>query len=75
MTSVQPSSRHDTRPTANAERRVEVTTNDLPLYCPGPKAALWSSHPRVFIPLADTVDGRYRCPYCGTEYVLMANDG
>jgi uncharacterized Zn-finger protein len=29
---------------------------------------LWSSHPRVFLDIADT--GEARCPYCGTRYLL-----
>ena len=29
----------------------------------------WSSHPRVFLPLAES--GKARCPYCGTEFVLI----
>jgi uncharacterized Zn-finger protein len=30
--------------------------------------ALWSSHPKVFLDVADT--GSAKCPYCGTTYVL-----
>ncbi|MFN4263874.1 MAG: zinc-finger domain-containing protein [Thioalkalivibrionaceae bacterium] len=71
MTATSSVSGHDPRPMANAEQRVEVTRADLPLFCPGPKSALWSSHPRVFIPLAEAENGQYRCPYCGTEYVLV----
>lgn len=41
---------------------------DLPLYCPGPKAPLWSMHPRVFLDVTDT--GSARCPYCSAEYRL-----
>ncbi|MGF1545992.1 MAG: zinc-finger domain-containing protein [Thiotrichales bacterium] len=56
--------------TANAEQRVIVTRADLPLFCPGPKAALWASHPRVFLPIEDALDGVVLCPYCGTRYLL-----
>ena len=56
--------------TANAETSVRVTRADLPLHCPMPRAALWASHPRVFIPIDETEDGRYQCPYCGTIYIL-----
>lgn len=54
---------------------VEITAADLPLHCPMPGSTLWSSHPRVFLPIAEAApspDGarRMRCPYCGTEYVL-----
>ncbi|MDP9044763.1 MAG: zinc-finger domain-containing protein [Pseudomonadota bacterium] len=53
---------------------VEVTAADLEgpgvVYCPNPKMALWSSHPRVFIDVAITGEGK--CPYCGTVYRLGA---
>jgi uncharacterized Zn-finger protein len=29
---------------------------------------LWSSHPRVFLDIAET--GEAMCPYCGTRYHL-----
>jgi uncharacterized Zn-finger protein len=32
--------------------------------------ALWSNHPRVFIDVATTGEGK--CPYCGTVYRLAA---
>ena len=54
---------------ANAENRYQVHRADLPVSCPLPSMALWSSHPRVFLPLEAT--GRARCPYCGAEYVLV----
>lgn len=38
--------------------------------CPHPKMALWSNHPRVFIDVASTGEGK--CPYCGTVYRLEA---
>ncbi len=47
---------------------VEVTPADLPVYCPNPQMPLWSSHPRVFLPIEDT--GEAMCPYCGTRYRL-----
>ena len=31
-----------------------------------PAMPLWSSHPRVFLDIAD--DGEAMCPYCGTRY-------
>jgi uncharacterized Zn-finger protein len=52
----------------NAEERVEVTAADLPLHCPMPGKRLWDSHPKVFLPIADS--GEETCPYCGTVYVL-----
>jgi uncharacterized Zn-finger protein len=57
--------------TPNAQPQVTVTMADLPLHCPMPGSALWSSHPRVFLPIEDTKDGRMICPYCGTEFVLQ----
>lgn len=47
---------------------VFVEAKDLPIYCPGPKAPLWSMHPRVFIEVAKT--GKGLCPYCSTTYQL-----
>jgi len=46
----------------------EVSRSDLPLHCPMPGEALWSSHPRVFLAVEEK--GRVTCPYCGMEYVL-----
>lgn len=49
---------------------VVVTAADVQgpgvVFCPNPKMALWSNHPRVFIDVAKTGEGR--CPYCGTVY-------
>ena len=60
-----------------AKSVVEVATNDLQghgaVFCPNPKMALWSGHPRVFIDVASTGEGK--CPYCGTLYRLRAGDG
>lgn len=50
---------------------VEVKKEDLPLHCPGPKTELWSSHPKVFIPIEDAESGVALCPYCGTRYQLI----
>ena len=47
---------------------VEVEGKDLPVFCPNPRMPLWSSHPRVFLDVADS--GEARCPYCGTVYAL-----
>jgi len=51
---------------------VEVAVADLrgpgAVVCPNPKMALWSNHPRVFIEVAKTGEGK--CPYCGTVYRL-----
>jgi uncharacterized Zn-finger protein len=49
---------------------VQVGAADLPLHCPGPRAPLWSMHPRVFLDVTRT--GAVNCPYCGTHYQLAA---
>lgn len=53
---------------------VDVAAADLHgpgvVFCPNPKMALWSHHPRVFIDVATTGEGK--CPYCGTVYRLAA---
>ena len=47
---------------------VEVKASDVQdngsVFCPNPKMALWSTHPKVFIDLAH--DGQGKCTYCGT---------
>ena len=47
---------------------VTVHADDLPVYCPHPGMPLWSSHPRVYLDVADA--GEAMCPYCGTRYRL-----
>jgi len=51
----------------------EVSAAALPLHCPMPGETLWSSHPRVYLPIEAT--GKARCPYCGMEYVLKGAGG
>ena len=55
---------------------VEVGAADLQgpgvVACPNPKMALWSTHPKVFIDVATT--GQGRCAYCGTLYKLRAGE-
>jgi len=57
-----------------AKAVVELSAEDLQgpgvVFCPNPKMTLWSNHPRVFIDVATTGEGR--CPYCGTVYRLKA---
>jgi uncharacterized Zn-finger protein len=61
---------------SQAKSIVEVSAQDLQghgvVFCPNPKMALWSTHPRVFIDLSH--DGRGQCPYCGTVYQLKAGE-
>jgi uncharacterized Zn-finger protein len=47
---------------------VRVDPHALPVFCPNPSMPLWSSHPRVFLDIAET--GFAMCPYCGTRYEL-----
>ena len=54
------------------QTEIEVSAKDLPLYCPTKEVALWSSHPRVFLDIADT--GHAMCPYCGTKYKLKEGE-
>jgi len=58
------------------ESVVEVTAQDLQghgaVFCPNPRMPLWSGHPRVFIDVASTGEGR--CPYCGTVYRMKAGE-
>jgi uncharacterized Zn-finger protein len=55
---------------------IEVTAKDLQgpgvVFCPNPKMALWSNHPKVFIDVATTGEGK--CAYCGTVYRLKAGE-
>jgi uncharacterized Zn-finger protein len=55
---------------------VELTAKDLHggtvVACPNPKMTLWSGHPRVFIDIASSGEGK--CPYCGTVYRLRAGE-
>lgn len=48
----------------------EITRAELPLRCPLPEMSLWDSHPAVYLPIEDSREGRYICPYCSTEFVL-----
>ena len=41
-------------------------------FCPNPRMALWSNHPKVFIDVGTTGEGR--CPYCGTVYKLKPGE-
>ena len=55
---------------SNAQRRYEVRRADLPLSCPQPSMALWTSHPRVYLPI-EADGGEAECPYCSARYVLV----
>ena len=51
---------------------VEVTAAELQgpgvVFCPNPKMPIWNHHPKVYIDVVKTGEGR--CPYCGTVYKL-----
>ena len=55
----------------NASQRVEVFPEDLPLCCPMPDKRTWDSHPKIYLPIENS--GYEKCPYCGTEYVLVGD--
>jgi uncharacterized Zn-finger protein len=61
---------------SEAKAVVEVTAKDLmgpgAVACPNPKMTLWSGHPRVFLDVGTTGEGK--CPYCGTVYRLKAGE-
>ena len=55
---------------------VELAAADLVgpgvTFCPNPRMALWSNHPKVFIDVAHSGEGK--CPYCGKVYRLQAGE-
>ena len=55
---------------------VEVGADQLQgpgvIACPNPAMTLWNGHPKVFIDLASSGEGK--CPYCGTVYRLKAGE-
>ncbi len=61
---------------SEAKNVVELVAADLSgpgvVHCPNPKMPLWSTHPKVFIDIASTGEGK--CPYCGTVYRLKAGE-
>jgi uncharacterized Zn-finger protein len=61
---------------SQAQTVIEVIAMDLQgpgvVFCPNPKMPLWSNHPRVYIDVATTGEGK--CPYCGTVYRLRAGE-
>ena len=61
---------------SEAKSAIELAAKDLVgpgvTFCPNPKMALWSNHPKVFIDVATSGEGK--CPYCGTVYRLKAGE-
>ncbi len=61
-----------TEPKAVVELLAADLTGPGVVFCPNPKMTLWSSHPKVFIDVGGTGEGK--CPYCGTVYRLKAGE-
>jgi len=62
--------------TSTPQAVAEVSAADLQgpgvVFCPNPKMTQWSAHPKVYIDVATSGEGR--CPYCGTVYKLKAGE-
>ena len=54
--------------TTSSETVFKINSDQLPLHCPLPEMSLWNQHPKVYIPIEETGNGK--CPYCGTEFIL-----
>ncbi len=61
-----------TEPRAVVELAARELMGPGVIHCPHPRMPLWNQHPRVFIDVARTGEGR--CPYCGTVYRLKAGE-
>lgn len=61
-----------TGPVVPKDETIYIEAKDLPLFCPGPQAPLWSMHPRVFIEVVKS--GKALCPYCGASYQLKEGE-
>jgi uncharacterized Zn-finger protein len=76
MTDAKTNLRTSQETSALSDASVEVGSFELQgpgvVFCPNPKMALWSNHPRVFIDVVRTGSGK--CPYCGTVYKLKAGE-
>jgi uncharacterized Zn-finger protein len=62
--------------TSSPKAVVELAASDLTgpgvTFCPNPRMPLWSNHPKVFIDVGHTGEGK--CSYCGTVYRLKAGE-
>jgi uncharacterized Zn-finger protein len=76
LTPMLPSASDPAGPAGAPKSVVELGAADLlaggVTFCPNPKMTLWNQHPRVFIDVGATGEGR--CPYCGTAYRLRAGE-
>jgi uncharacterized Zn-finger protein len=53
---------------AVVELRASELNSQGGVFCPNPNMSQWSSHPKVYLGLAES--GQARCPYCSTLYKL-----
>ncbi len=53
---------------ALVELRASELNSQGGVFCPNPNMSQWSSHPKVYLSLAES--GQARCPYCSTLYKL-----
>jgi uncharacterized Zn-finger protein len=53
---------------AVVELRASELNSHGGVFCPNPNMSQWSSHPKVYLGLAES--GQARCPYCSTLYKL-----
>ncbi|MGA0343184.1 MAG: zinc-finger domain-containing protein [Arenicellales bacterium] len=53
---------------STSPRQHQISEADLPLHCPPDDTALWSQHPRVYLPIA--AGETALCPYCGNRFFL-----
>ena len=53
---------------AVVELRASELNSQGGVFCPNPNMSQWSSHPKVYLGLAES--GQARCPYCITLYKL-----
>jgi uncharacterized Zn-finger protein len=56
------------KPSAVVELRASELNSQGGVFCPNPNMDLRSSHPKVYLGLAES--GQARCPYCSTLYKL-----
>jgi len=57
---------------AVVELRVSELNSQGGVFCPNPNMSQWSSHPKVYLGLAES--GQARCPYCSTLYKLKVGE-
>lgn len=58
--------------TSQEQDIIYLEARDIPLYCPGPKAPLWSMHPRIYIEVVKNKVAK--CQYCSARYALREGE-